>query len=639
MRPRLELDPGARPGGGDVSIALDATPWRIGPSRRLTVVAKHTVQLVAAGPGHPVAADPLAPGTVELAPVLPHPQITLVGHAYAPAGTHCGMQPARVALVRGSTTVFDKSIFVYGDRTSPTDFAQPFDVMPLVHERAPCSGWNPVGRMLARGDAPPNLVPSAPGQPIACFAPIPAGFPARAAIFDPSAIRREDDLLAFGLFDFRWFQDAPFDQWLPPIEGGETLILEGLSPYVPVLATELPTMLVQASWWHAGGASGRLRLRLGRIDVDVDRGVVSLIWRGHFALPAGAALGDILVRVTTGGTTLADIAGHDADEGPPTRAHLPRPVLASVVDVSRATLADISQISQMGPAHVSRATLADVSRATLADIDVGPSSGSGLGPGSGTLPFRGPPPVAPAAPPAPPAPAAEPIAPVPPSPQEVLARLLDGTLDGETLRAVDLAGASLVNAELRGRDLRGARLSGANLDGARLQGACLDGADLTGAMLRGADLESASLVGAKLRGADLGKASFRHATLDGVDAEGARFGGADLTRSRAARGRFVRVRFEGARLDEAQWPEAALDGAALVDAFLCRATFTRGSFVRANLTRADLREASMQGAVFGGAVCDATAFDRADLSGADLAGAHLNEGALVRARTTGAKLR
>src|SRR5690606_38575870 len=123
--------------------------------------------------------------------------------------------------------------------------------------------------------------------PIACFAPIPAEFPARAAIFDPSAFRREDDVLAFGLFDFRWFQDAPFDQWLPPIEGGETLILEGLSPHLPRLCTVLPAMLVQATWWHAGGATGRLRLRLGRIDVDVDRVVASLIWQGHFALPPG----------------------------------------------------------------------------------------------------------------------------------------------------------------------------------------------------------------------------------------------------------------------------------------------------------------------------------------------------------------
>ncbi len=634
MKPRLELDPGSWPAGGDVSIALDSTLWKIGPSRRLTVVAKCTIQLVGEGAAQLIAAEPLASSTVELAPALPHPQITLVGHAYAPTGTRCGMQPARIALVRGRTTIFDKSILVYGDRASPTDFAQPFDVMPLVHERAPGSGWNPVGRVLARGDVPPNLVPVAPGQPIACFAPIPAGFPARAAIFDASAVRRDDDLLAFGLFDFRWFQDAPFDQWLPPLEGGETLVLEGLSPHLPRLATDLPAMLVQASWWHARGDGGRVRLRLGRIDVDVDRGVASLIWRGHFALPSGAVAGDMLVRVstrgTTGGTTLADIAGGDDEDGPPTRAGLPRRVLASMVDVSRATLADVSH-----------ATLADVARATLAEIDGGDSDGPVDAPRSGTLPFRGPPPVvtAPAAPTGPAPPPAAPTGPAPPSQRELLGRLLDGSLAGDALRAADLSGVSLVNADLAGRDLRGARLAGANADGARLQGACLDGADLTGATLRGADLETASLVGAKLAGADLGKASLRHAVLDGADAEGARFAGADLTRSRGARGRFVRARFDGARLDEAQWPEAMLDGASFVDAFLCRATITKGSFVRANLTRADLREASMQGAAFGAALCDATGFDRADLSGADFVGAHLNEGALRRARTTGAKLR
>jgi len=669
MKPRLEVDPAGR----DTPVALETTTWKIGASRRLTVVAKATVHLVERGIGPPLAADPLEPGSVELAPVLPHPQITLVGHAYAPSGERRGMQPARIALERGTTTIFEKSILVYGDRRSPTDFAQPFDAMPLVHERAPGSGWNPVGRVIGRGDPPPNLVPVSPAQPIACFAPVPGDFPARAGVYAPAALRHEGDVLSFGLFDFRWFQDAPFDQWLARIEGDETLVLEGLSPHVPRLATDLPRGLARATWWHGRKESGRVRLRLDRIDVDVDRGVASLVWRGHFALPAGAAPGDLAIRVTMGGTSLADLLDDPSSVAAPLPPPSARAGAAALAALARAPRRELDATARLAPL-----TDDDIARAQ----NPMPFRGGGLplseriglappedGPPSGPTLVR----------------------------SDPVARLLDGSLAGDALRAVDLSGAALANADLSARDLRGARLARADLAGANLKGACLDGCDLAGASLRGADLDGASLVDANLSGADLSRAklrgaklsrarlegavvasatldeadlekadlddldateasfqravlrgvtmwraacdraSFREAILEDVDAEEARFEGADLTRTRGARGRFIGARLAKARLDHVDWPEALLDGASLAGAFLVQAVLTEASLVRCALDHADLREASLAAADLREARCDGTVFDRTDLSGADLAGAFLGPDALANARTVGVR--
>lgn len=84
--------------------------------------------------------------------------------------------------------------------------------------------------------------------------------------------------------------------------------------------------------------------------------------------------------------------------------------------------------------------------------------------------------------------------------------LASQTLDGESLRRVDLSEANLENARLVGADLftarlRAAHLQGAALDQAKLTGADLGGADLTGASLRGANLTNANLTSAQLVGA------------------------------------------------------------------------------------------------------------------------------------------
>lgn len=83
------------------------------------------------------------------------------------------------------------------------------------------------------------------------------------------------------------------------------------------------------------------------------------------------------------------------------------------------------------------------------------------------------------------------------------ANLSNTLLSHARLRAADLIGADLGEANLQGADLAGANLSYANLQGADLTGAMLTEATLIGANLQEADLTGATLTAAILDDADL----------------------------------------------------------------------------------------------------------------------------------------
>jgi hypothetical protein len=103
----------------------------------------------------------------------------------------------------------------------------------------------------------------------------------------------------------------------------------------------------------------------------------------------------------------------------------------------------------------------------------------------------------------------------------------------------DLSGANLQGSDMRGVDMRQSDLSGANLQGANLQHtklfrANLAGADLSEANLVGADLTQANLASANLAGADLSQARLYGASLAAADLSGAMIdkkipNGVDLT--------------------------------------------------------------------------------------------------------------
>jgi uncharacterized protein YjbI with pentapeptide repeats len=201
-----------------------------------------------------------------------------------------------------------------------------------------------------------------------------------------------------------------------------------------------------------------------------------------------------------------------------------------------------------------------------------------------------------------------------------------------SLRDADLSGFSFRHTALNNADLRGANLSGAELedldrvglDGARLEEAVIagavrctfDGLAMMRAKLRGtfadcrfvkADLTDANLSEAVLQGCDLSGANLERGYLDGVQAAQAVFREANLRGTRFCRARLTGADLAGTDLTGANLMECDLSGAVLAGA---------------NLRQADLRRADLS---------------RADLSGADLTGANLLDAVLKGARLEGTK--
>ena len=119
-------------------------------------------------------------------------------------------------------------------------------------------------------------------------------------------------------------------------------------------------------------------------------------------------------------------------------------------------------------------------------------------------------------------------------------RLSDGSLRGEDLAGIILAGCELSRANLSGAILSGASflradLRFADLGRATLIRADLELADLSSALLRGADLSQASLLRADARGADFGGAALDGARLAWADLRGARLDQAQLARAASLR--------------------------------------------------------------------------------------------------------
>lgn len=187
------------------------------------------------------------------------------------------------------------------------------------------------------------------------------------------------------------------------------------------------------------------------------------------------------------------------------------------------------------------------------------------------------------------------------------------------LRDAGLAGAVLRYAALAGADLAGVNLAGADLANADLSGACLDGANLTGA-----DLCAANLTGASLRNATL-----IDARLLAMNASGARFDGADLTRTSCkfavaneatsfanvvlVRSHLASVTFPGADLSGADLGEASLIQANLAGARLHGASLAAAVLSASQLTSASLRDADLTFAFFREVELSGVDFDRAML--------------------------
>jgi serine/threonine protein kinase/uncharacterized protein YjbI with pentapeptide repeats len=235
------------------------------------------------------------------------------------------------------------------------------------------------------------------------------------------------------------------------------------------------------------------------------------------------------------------------------------------------------------------------------------------------------------------------------------------------LRAADLRGAYLHEANLNRADLREADLTGAHLEAATLRRVRATGARFDKANLRGAQLSAQRLWDASFREADLRRASlevdhqgadFTLALFDrtttwgedgppplavgpggraaGLRAPGTALTKLDLGRIDLSEAQLTAAIFDHSVLAEAQLPganlEAAsfvgtqLDGADLSGARLRRAVLEGAQLARADLQDADLQEANLQGAIL----------TEARLDGAQLCGTDLRDTDLTRASAIGA---
>lgn len=234
-------------------ISCGAVLWRAAGGLRVTVVVKATFGLVHGASARLIAPIPLTPwdrhhdkrGTAgveaasDLAPALPSAGAVLTGHAYAPPGTAVPALSVRLGVFRDRPLI-DKVIHVFGERDpAAPGRPSPFQRMPLRWERAaggPGVAANPLGTGAStEAPAPPNLVdPADPRRP-ACYAPVPASFPARRGAL-AAAARAELDKQIPDLpldFPFGFFQAAPPDQTFDTIRGDEQILLDGLHPALP----------------------------------------------------------------------------------------------------------------------------------------------------------------------------------------------------------------------------------------------------------------------------------------------------------------------------------------------------------------------------------------------------------------------
>ncbi|WP_437800094.1 DUF2169 domain-containing protein [Sorangium sp. So ce693] len=379
--------------------AAAAIAWRHRGQLHATIVVKATFCLVPDGTMRRVEPERIVEHDVphhddpssstritrDLAPHLTKVDVVLTGHAYAPSKAPARSVQVGLTVAGGGRTLLQKSLLVR--------HTAPFQRIPLVYERAfGGAGYadNPVGVGALPGEGEPNLVaPADPRRP-ACLGPIGGTWPSRRTLL--GACQRANIEAPFAEIpdDFAWeyFQAAPPDQRLDRLRGGEWIVLDGVRPFVPRLATRVPRARGLASisgLTQHGIANGTLVLDVDTLRIDADEERCTLVWRGHLALPSRTALASmrVVASVEVEGEPLSwPESSTPADKVPP----------APIPTVSGDPEAGITAGAARHGANPSRARL--LRTVPLADEPWGAPR-----PKAATLPFR--PDLPPALPPAP----------------------------------------------------------------------------------------------------------------------------------------------------------------------------------------------------------------------------------------------
>lgn len=250
----------------------------------------------------------------DLAPSKLKADVLVLGHAFSPPG-----KPVRSLIARLAIESIDKSIELVADRAVGPDgtvYQGPrFNRIPIVYERAAggAGTWNPVGidpkNRDRLGRAPlPNITPVGRGEdtmnsidPIG-FGPVAPGWPLR-----ESKLGYHRNAVASGAFleeplpegfDLGFFNVAPIDQQLDSIPESANIRLESLHPQHPVLEAKLPGIRPRVTV-DKRGHKERPKMRPDTLLIDTDRALVTLTWRGHFAVEQKGERYGIAVEVET----------------------------------------------------------------------------------------------------------------------------------------------------------------------------------------------------------------------------------------------------------------------------------------------------------------------------------------------------
>jgi hypothetical protein len=241
-----------------VTAVLKATFAFGTDGRAMTAVAPLPIveRDVPVGPGKPHLR------ACELAPLLSAVDVLVSGHVSAPPGAH----EAGFEVWRGSARVLGKMV-------------------PL----------------------PPQGSVRMPLEPLG-IGPLARSSSARAQLLgrlDPAALDREPLELPNDV-DWSFFHAAPADQRLRRLYGDERVVLHHLHPSARRIEAALPRVSASARLMSGDTALAPIPLVADMLVVDVDRGVCSLIWRGHVAVD-GADL-RIVASVEEGAPPKAAVA-------------------------------------------------------------------------------------------------------------------------------------------------------------------------------------------------------------------------------------------------------------------------------------------------------------------------------------------
>ncbi len=253
--------------------SIGAFLWKKGGQVYLTLVIKASFVLSADEPMSLITPDALCPDEQpspqgrglytggDMAPYLGQAEYWMVGHARGGPASADGSLRVHVGVMRDRALIYEKNLSL--SRDFWVEEAGGFFL----------GGWGPISRH----------------------------WPARARYLGPAKVLMSNDgcLEIPDELDTAYFQSSSPDQRLPPLRGDEWLLMRNVFRSEECLRTRLPSVWGAARIFsNSGGSSGGspVRMILDTLQIDTDRRVASLLWRGQWPISSMEVLPSLCIR-------------------------------------------------------------------------------------------------------------------------------------------------------------------------------------------------------------------------------------------------------------------------------------------------------------------------------------------------------